>query len=283
MYVKLFTSIFDGSLYGQFEPTVTFIAMLALADEKGVVDMTPEAIAAKSGFPIDVVRKGIEHLALPDPRSRTKTEECQGRRILPLDPERDWGWLITNYTKYRQIRTAEERREYFRQYKAKARAEQKSTESTASTKVHPKPPILESYAEADTDSESEGSKTGMSNSGEFDTSIKTVFWHWQEIWGKQRSKLDAKRLRLIRSALDNYSEADLCQAISGYKNSPHHTGQNERATIYDDIGLFLRDSAHIDAGLNFYKNPPRTDLSPLTRRNVAAIGDWQPPEMKHAK
>ena len=74
MYVKLFTSIFDGSLYGQFEPTVTFIAMLALADEKGVVDMTPEAIAAKSGFPIDVVRKGIEQIAFPDPRSRTKTE-----------------------------------------------------------------------------------------------------------------------------------------------------------------------------------------------------------------
>ncbi len=155
VYVKLFTSIFDGSLYGKFEPTVTFIAMLALADEKGVVDMTPEAIAAKSGFPLDIVRTGIEQLELPDPRSRTKTEECQGRRILRLDPERDWGWLITNYTKYRQIRTAEERREYFRQYKAQARAAQKSAVSTESTEVHPKPPILdaeaESYAEAEKD------------------------------------------------------------------------------------------------------------------------------------
>lgn len=154
VYVKLFTSIFDGSLYGKFEPTVTFIAMLALADEKGVVDMTPEAIAAKSGFPIAIIRQGLQELALPDPRSRTKTEECLGRRILPLDPDRDWGWLITNYVKYRQIRTAEERREYFRQYKAQSRKEQKSTLSTESTKVHRKPPLLESEADTEAYAES---------------------------------------------------------------------------------------------------------------------------------
>jgi hypothetical protein len=151
VYVKLFSSIFDGSLYGKFEPTVTFIAMLALADQHGTVDMTREAIAAKSGFPLDLIIKGIEHLEQPDSNSRTKTPECQGRRIIRLDPERDWGWQVTNYMKYRQIRSAEERREYFRQHKKTQRA----AKSTVSTGVNPKPPILE--AEADTKAEAEAS------------------------------------------------------------------------------------------------------------------------------
>ena len=89
-------------------------------------------------------------------------------------------------------------------------------------------------------------------------------------------------LQLIRDALKTYSEADLCQSISGYKNSPHHQGQNDRATVYDAIELILRDAKHIDAGLRFYRDPPRTDLSSLTRKNIAAVENWVPPEMRAA-
>ena len=48
------------------------------------------------------------------------------------------------------------------------------------------------------------------------------------------------------------------------------------------IELLLRDAKHIDAGLRFYRDPPRTDLSTLTRRNVAAVENWVPPEMRAA-
>jgi hypothetical protein len=120
MYIRLFTSIFSGSLYGKFEPTVTFIAMLALADRAGEVDMIPEAIASKSGFPLDIILAGIAELEEPDPRSRIETAE--GRRILRIDEHRDWGWKITNFAEYQKIRSSEERREYFREYKAAKRA-----------------------------------------------------------------------------------------------------------------------------------------------------------------
>lgn len=108
-----------------------------------------------------------------------------------------------------------------------------------------------------------------------------VFEHWRRTHGHPQSALDGKRRKLIGKALEAYSEADLCQSISGYLNSPHHMGQNDRATKYDGIELFLRDSAHIDAGLRFYLEPPRTDLSSITRRNVAATQDWQPPELRN--
>src|SRR5690606_11715367 len=97
------------------------------------------------------------------------------------------------------------------------------------------------------------------------------------------AKLDDKRRKAIRNALKlGYSEADLCQAISGYRNSPFHMGQNDRATVYDSLTLLLRSAEHIDKGLKLYREPPRTDLSEQTRRNVAAIADWKPPELRYA-
>ena len=109
-----------------------------------------------------------------------------------------------------------------------------------------------------------------------------VFRHWREVHGHDRAQLDAKRRRLIRAALENYSEADLCMAISGYRNSPHHMGQNDRGTVYDDIGLMLRDASHIDAGLRFNAEPPRTDLSAQTRRIIDQTEGWVPPEVRRA-
>jgi hypothetical protein len=117
---------------------------------------------------------------------------------------------------------------------------------------------------------------------ERDDGVSRVFDHWKQVHSHPRAQLDAKRERLIRERLKTYPEADLCLCISGYKNSSHHMGQNAKATVYDDLELFLRDAAHIDAGIKFASDPPRTDLSTTTRRNVAAIADWIPPEARNA-
>lgn len=120
MYGKVFASIFDGSLYGHFEATAVMMALIALADKSGVVDMTPKALAARTGFPLDVIRRGLEELSQPDPESRS--HEHDGRRIIPIDPERSWGWQLVNYAKYRCIRSNDDRREYMRDYMANRRA-----------------------------------------------------------------------------------------------------------------------------------------------------------------
>lgn len=111
--------------------------------------------------------------------------------------------------------------------------------------------------------------------------VERIFAHWQTVHRHPTAKLDEKRRKVIRSALKAYSEADLCEAIAGYANSPHHMGQNDRATRYDAIELFLRDAKHIDAGIAFARNPPRTDLSKLTRGNIARTADWTPPELRN--
>lgn len=112
--------------------------------------------------------------------------------------------------------------------------------------------------------------------------VEAIFEHWKVTHDHPRAKLDKKRKALIRSALKNYEEAELCQAITGYLNSPHHMGQNDRNTVYDDISIMLRDSKHIDAGLKFYSDPPRTDLSKRGRANLQVVSEWQPPEIRNA-
>lgn len=110
-----------------------------------------------------------------------------------------------------------------------------------------------------------------------------IFDHWRTTHEHERAQIDDKRRKLITKALDSgYSEADLCQAITGYLNSPHHMGENDRATKYDSIELMLRGPKFIDQGLKFYAEPPRTERSKLMRRNLSATAGWVPPEMRHA-
>jgi hypothetical protein len=108
MYGKLFASMYEGTLYGQWQAIVTLQQLVILADEEGVVDMTPPAIAARTSIPLDIIQAGIEQLASSDKYSRTPTED--GRRIVPIDDDRPWGWRIVNYLYYRNLASREDKR-----------------------------------------------------------------------------------------------------------------------------------------------------------------------------
>lgn len=123
MYAKIFQSILDSSVANDWQVRIVFEDMLILADKFGMVDMTVEAIQRRTGLPMDIVQYGIKKLLDPDPSSRHK--ESDGRRIELIDDRRDWGWQIVNYEKYSKMRTAEERRDYMREYKREQRSKAK--------------------------------------------------------------------------------------------------------------------------------------------------------------
>lgn len=102
MYGKIFDSMYEGTLYGHWEAIVTLQQMLVLCNQDGVLDMTPQAMAARTSIPLEIITKGIGILAEVDPYSRTPDED--GRRIVLLDEHRPWGWRIVNYAKYQQIK-----------------------------------------------------------------------------------------------------------------------------------------------------------------------------------
>jgi ribosomal protein L44E len=132
MFAKIFSQIFDSSIAENHTHRHVFMDLLVLADSDGVVDMTVEAIARRTNVPLASVQEAITALSTPDPASRTPDE--QGRRLLPINESRAWGWQIVNYHHYRAIRDEEKRREYFRDYRRKER-ESKRPKKTNGKKI----------------------------------------------------------------------------------------------------------------------------------------------------
>lgn len=89
-------------------------------------------------------------------------------------------------------------------------------------------------------------KVATSRSLEKNSVVLRIFEHWKTVMQHPNAKLDAKRKRVILRELNNYSEEQICQAITGCSFTPHNMGQNDQGQRYDDIGLILRDAAHIE-------------------------------------
>jgi hypothetical protein len=112
MFAKIFGQIFDSSIAEDYNCRRMFMDLLVLADPTGAVDMTEDAISRRTNVPVEEVRRYIAELCQPDNKSRSQLEE--GKRLVPLDSSRDWGWRIVNYWHYRKLRDEEARRSYFR-------------------------------------------------------------------------------------------------------------------------------------------------------------------------
>lgn len=121
MYGKIFDSMYDGTLYGQWQAIVTMQQFIVLSDINGIVDMTPQAISARTSIPLEIISQGIAILEAPD--KHTRTTGSDGKRIELLDDHRPWGWFLVNHEKYRDMRSSADRREYMRLYMAKKRSE----------------------------------------------------------------------------------------------------------------------------------------------------------------
>ena len=194
MYVKLFSQIMDSSITEDYLVRWVFTDLLILADSEGYVDMTHQAIAARTRVPEDIVRRAIDLLGNKDAESRDQTEE--GRRIIKIDNHRSWGWRIVNYLKYRAIRTADERREYMRSYMRVKRSKQTvlNTGKQLLTRVSSVSP---SEAEAEAEAEEE-SITPIVPSFKSETRRETTkagsaaAHHFEEFW-KHAWRKDSKQ------------------------------------------------------------------------------------------
>ena len=107
--MKLFSSLYQGTLRGKSDEILVFTNLLAHADQHGIVDKHWKAISDETGLSKARVNKALKTLESPDAESRSP--EMDGRRITRMDEHRAWGWQIVNYGKYRAIRSEDDRRE----------------------------------------------------------------------------------------------------------------------------------------------------------------------------
>lgn len=127
MYVKLFSSLYQGTLRGRSDEILVFTNLLAHADQHGIVDKHYKAIAEETGLSLKRVRTALGNLESPDAESRSP--ELEGRRIVKMDEHRVWGWKIVNYGKYRAIRNEDDRREQNRMAQERWRSKQRKPPS----------------------------------------------------------------------------------------------------------------------------------------------------------
>jgi hypothetical protein len=111
--------------------------------------MTQEAIARTTNRPLEIIRSTIAELEGPDLRSRT--DDAAGARLRKLDEHRDWGWVIINYDRFRDVATDAQRREKTklrtRKYREKLR-ENTSVTPKSSPVTHSDAAVTPPYASA---------------------------------------------------------------------------------------------------------------------------------------
>ena len=139
-FTKLFSSITESTVWCEPAHTrLVWITMLAMADKRGRVWASIPGLANRARVPLEDADKAVETFLGPDRYSRTPDHE--GRRIRAIDG----GWELLNYTKYRELRDEENRREQNRE--AQERHRKKSAELL--TISHGKPESAQAEAEAE--------------------------------------------------------------------------------------------------------------------------------------
>ena len=131
MYAKIYEQIFDSSIAENYQVRHVFEDLLKLADKDGTVNRTHEAIARRTNVPLEIVRMAIAELEKPDPRSQSK--EADGRRIVRLEEDRDWGWRIVNHGYYRSLKTEEDRRQGIKERVRKHREDKDKREKSVTS------------------------------------------------------------------------------------------------------------------------------------------------------
>lgn len=99
-YTPVFNQIYQGTLYGKWPTAAVWASLLPLFDKNGHLDMSLQAISGMTGWPMDLLKQGIEELMQPDPSSRS--EKADGRRLVLIDERRDWGWVAVNHGIYKE-------------------------------------------------------------------------------------------------------------------------------------------------------------------------------------
>lgn len=240
-YTPLFQTVLEGTLFGKWPHTGIWTCLLSQCDKHGEIDQHPALLAAKIGVPVELLLQCITDFMAPDPASRTG--DMEGRRLELIDSaSREWGWKVINHSIYRE---KARKQVYDKERTESGRDAQRKQENRppAKSRVVPRSPALSRSQThtSDTDNKSPPATP----------EVAAVFDHWKATHDHPRSQLDVKRTKVIRLALKVYTPEQLCLAISGYKNSAYHMGQNDSHKKFDDIELFLRDAKRIDAGLEY--------------------------------
>lgn len=202
MYAKVFSSLWQGTLYGLGDVQLVFIYLLAHADSDGNVRCVVPAIAAATGLTVERVRAAIDVLEGADADSNTSDND--GRRIERIgNCDR---WNILNYLKYRAMRDVDERQRQTREAVKRHRLKAKVSQG--------KPRKAQEEAEAEAE---EDKDTPLVPSGTVWARLFDEFWTAYPHW--ERRSLKAKALKRWNALRGKVPAAALMAALAAAKTT----------------------------------------------------------------
>lgn len=105
--------------------------------------------------------------------------------------------------------------------------------------------------------------------------VQEIFDYWRSCLNHPKAILDAKREKAIRARLkEGYTVERIKAAIDGIQRSPHHMGQNDRQTVYDDIELICRSGTNVDKFADMALGEAPEVLGAKRRMASYLIGDY---------
>lgn len=113
-YVKVFSTLLESTVWMGQPPFVklAWITLLARADNLGVVTTPVPSLASLAGITLEEMEEALDLFQKPDRHSRS--QEHEGRRITPITKDGFGGFKLLNYSKYRDQRDKDKRREQLR-------------------------------------------------------------------------------------------------------------------------------------------------------------------------
>jgi hypothetical protein len=186
VYVKLFSSLLTSSVWAEDNATrIVWISMLCLADKDGDVRASPAGLARIANVSVEECQRALAVLLSPDAQSTTPDDD--GRRI----EQRQGGWHILNYVRYRQLRDEETRKQQWREAASRARAKKRDVSNShqkSSTSHRESAARHSESAHTDTDTETDTETTTALVADATDTSKTDPF---VEAWAAYPKRLGA--------------------------------------------------------------------------------------------
>lgn len=142
-YTKLASSILTSTIWVEDTDTrIVWFTLLALANKDGEVEGSIPGLASIARVPVEACRAAMAKFLAPDADSRTKDDE--GRRVELIDG----GWLLLNYTKYRERASDDDRRQQAAQRQQRVRARQARNAPENAIVTPPSRSVTQSHAES---------------------------------------------------------------------------------------------------------------------------------------
>lgn len=267
MYVKLFASILDSSIWSENYPTrLVWITLLAMADAEGLVRASVSGIARRAAVKRLEAEAAVKALCSPD-RDRPD-QEHDGRRLEVVDG----GWKVLNYQKYREIRTQQQFRDALRQQRHRDRlrvsrdaSQQADAEAVSEAEAEQSKALVARGATAEsliTELRSVH-QNGKAKAATRDALAQLVFAYWAAKWDKPKTLLDAKRLNRLKARLrenaDNVSE--LLYVVDGSKRD-----EWEDRPKYAGIEQLFRDRGTVERLAGFAPGHKKGETHPMAAK-----------------